>query len=324
MANDKMKTITVFGGSGFVGRHVVRALVKQGHRVRVAVRRPDLAGHLQPLGGVGQIQAVQANLRYPDSIASAMEDVDAVVNLVGILNETRRQTFAKVHELGARAIAEQAKLAGLEQIIHLSAIGADPESSSRYARSKWTGENAVREILPKSIILRPSIIFGPEDNFFNMFANLARYTPVLPLIGGGHTKFQPVFVDDIAQAVVKAVEGQAKAGSIYELGGPEVLSFKQLMEFTLKAIERKRMLVTIPFMLAKMEASFLQLLPKPLLTVDQVRLLETDNVVSQSAKSRKLTLEGLGIQPRSIEAIVPAYLEMYRRTGQYAGYQANS
>jgi uncharacterized protein YbjT (DUF2867 family) len=324
MVNDKTKLVTVFGGSGFIGRHVVRALVKQGHRVRVAVRRPDLAGHLQTIGVAGQIQAMQANVRYPDSIASVIEGADAVVNLVGILYESGRQTFDGIHVNGARTIAQQARIAGLDQIVHLSAISSDPESSSLYARSKSAGENAISEILPKSIIMRPSIVFGPEDNFFNMFANLARYSPVLPLIGGGETRFQPIFVDDVARAIALAVGGQARAGAIYELGGPEVLSFKQLMEYILAVIERKRTLVPVSFALAKIKARFLQLMPKPLLTVDQVRLLEYDNVVGTSAKTRKLTLEGLGIQPHSIEAIVPAYLGMFRPTGQYAGYQADN
>lgn len=312
------KLITVFGGSGFVGRHVVRALAAAGYRIRVAVRRPDLAGHLQPLGAVGQIHAVQANLRYPDSVAAALEGADAAVNLVGILFETGRQSFHAVHAAGARAIARAAKQAGIETMVQLSAIGADAESPALYARSKAAGERAVLDELPGAVILRPSVIFGPEDDFFNRFAQLAKISPILPLIGGGETKFQPVFVDDVARAVVQAAEGHAKAGAVYELGGPEVLSFKTLMEFVLKTTGRRRLLLPVPMPLAEIKAWFLGLLPNPPLTVDQVRLLRSDNIVSAQAKAQKRTLPGLGVEPRGIEAIVPTYLQVYRRTGQFA------
>lgn len=318
MATDEInKLVTVFGGSGFLGRHVVRALARAGYRVRAAVRRPDLAGHLQPLGSVGQIHGVQANLRYPASVAAAAEGSHAVVNLVGILYPTGRQSFDAVHAFGAGAVAEAAAEVGAEHLVHVSAIGADPDSSADYARSKAAGEAQVREAFPSAVILRPSIVFGPEDDFFNRFGAMARYLPALPLIGGGHTKFQPVYVGDIAAAVVSSIQGAAEAGKVYELGGPETFSFKELLEFILAETHRSRLLLPLPFGLARLEARFLQLLPKPLLTVDQVNLLETDNVVSEAAISESRTLSGLGIDPHSIEAIVPAYLERFRKAGQF-------
>jgi NADH dehydrogenase len=308
--------VTIFGGSGFLGRHVVRALAKRGYRIRVAVRRPDLAGYLQPLGRVGQIHAVQANLRFPNSIDAASRDARAVINLVGLLFERGRQTFEAVHAQGADAVSQAAAHLGA-RMIHVSAIGADKESPSIYARTKAAGEEAVRAAVPSAIIVRPSIVFGPEDDFFNRFAGLARMAPALPLIGGGGTKFQPVFVGDVAEAIARAVDGNARAGAVYELGGPEVRTFKELMEFVLATTERRRLLVPIPFALASLQASFLQLLPKPLLTTDQVKLLMRDNVVSEDAAREGRTLEGLGIEPTSMAAIVPSYLWRFRKTGQF-------
>jgi uncharacterized protein YbjT (DUF2867 family) len=316
------RLVTIFGGSGFVGRHLVRALAREGWRIRVAVRRPDLAGHLQPLGAVGQIHGVQANLRYRNSIARAIQGADAVVNLVGILNESGRQKFSTVQAQGARFVAEEAAKAGITNFVQLSAIGADAASESDYARSKASGEAAVLAAVPSAVILRPSVVFGPEDKFFNRFANLARFTPALPLIGGGETKFQPVYVGDVAEAALRALDGRAKAGTIYELGGPEVRSFKELLDYILTVTNRKRMLVPMPFPLARMKASVLELLPSPLLTVDQVKLLETDNVVSAAARAEGRTLEGLGIEPTSFEAIVPTYLYSFRPHGQFDRPQA--
>ncbi|MCA0399874.1 MAG: complex I NDUFA9 subunit family protein [Proteobacteria bacterium] len=312
------KLVTIFGGSGFIGRHLVRALAKDGWRIRVAVRRPDLAGHLQPLGGVGQIHAVQANLRYRDSIAHALIGADAVVNLVGILHESGRQNFASVQTQGARFVAEEAARAGITNFVQLSAIGADENSASDYARTKALGEKAVLAAVPGAVILRPSIVFGPEDKFFNRFADLARFTPFLPLIGGGETKFQPVFVGDVAEAARRALSGGAKAGATYELGGPEVASFKHLLEFILETTVRKRLLLPVPFALAKLKASVLEKLPGKLLTVDQVTLLESDNIVSAAAAKESRTLEGLGITTSSYEAIVPSYLYSFRPHGQFA------
>ena len=312
------RLITVFGGSGFLGRHVVRALAKKGYRIRVAVRRPDLAGHLQPLGRVGQIHAVQANLRYPASIASAVRDADVVINLVGILFERGRQQFDTVQAMGAEAVALAASAHGAK-LVHVSAIGADEHSTSSYARAKAKGEKLGLAAVPGATILRPSVVFGPEDNFFNLFASLSRFAPVLPLIGGGTTRLQPVYVGDVADAVVAAVEGQTKPGATYELGGPKVFTFKELMEYVLATVERKRLLIPLPFWAAKAKATFLQLMPKPLLTPDQVELLRSDNVVSAEATGSGLTLAGLGIAPRAVETVVPTYLWRFRRTGQFQG-----
>jgi NADH dehydrogenase len=308
--------ITIFGGSGFLGRHLVRALAKRHYRIRVAVRRPDLAGHLQPLGRVGQIHAVQANVRHTGSVESAVRDADIVINLVGILFERGRQRFDTVQAFGAEQVALTAANHGA-RMIHVSAIGAAENSPSGYARAKAEGEKAVLAARPEATIFRPSIMFGPEDAFFNKFAAMAGILPALPLIGGGETKFQPVFVGDVAEAIARAVDGDAKAGAIYEVGGPEVRTFKQLMEYVLEVTERRRFLIPLPFPLAKLQATFLQYLPKPLLTPDQVELLKTDNVVSRAAEVEGRTLAALGIAPTAMEVIVPSYLWRFRKTGQF-------
>jgi len=317
MASNLDTLVTVFGGSGFVGRSVVRALCKRDYRVRVAVRRPELAGHLQPLGRVGQIHAVQANLRYPASVEAAMRDADVAVNLVGILAQSGPQTFDAVQGKGAETVARAASAAGA-RMVHISAIGADEKSPSRYAQAKAAGEKAVLAALPSAIIMRPSIVFGPEDQFTNRFAALARLAPALPLIGGGITKMQPVYVGDVATATADAVDGKARGGATYELGGPEVLSFREIIEIILEITDRKRALVTLPFGLAKLQAALLQFAPGALkLTPDQVELLRSDNVVSDTAKAAGLTLEGLGIAPDSLEAIAPQYLWRFRPSGQF-------
>jgi NADH dehydrogenase len=308
--------VTVFGGSGFLGRHVVRALAKRGYRIRVAVRRPDLTGHLQPLGRVGQIHAVQANLRYPASVEAAVRDADLVINLVGILFERGRQRFEAVHTFGAEAVALAAAAFGAS-LVHVSALGADDNASSLYARSKAMGEKLVLAALPSATVLRPSVVFGPEDNFFNRFAGLARISPVLPLVGGGRTRFQPIFAGDVAAAVLAAIEGRASRGPIYELGGPDVRTFKELMQFVLATIERPRILVPLPFALATLQASVLQFLPKPPLTPDQVELLKGDNVVSDAAEREGRTLTDLGVDPVDMAVVVPSYLWRFRKTGQF-------
>lgn len=318
------KLVTIFGGSGFVGRHTVRALAREGYRIRAASRRPDLAGYLQPMGNVGQIQPVQANLRFPASVARAVEGADIVINSVGILAGSGRQTFRSVHDEGARAVARAAREAGATHFVHISAIGASASSPARYARSKAAGEAAVLEEFPGAIILRPSIVFGPEDQFFNRFASLAQMSPVLPLIGGGRTRFQPVYVGDVAEAVVQGIQGGAKPGAVYELGGPEVLSFRELLERTLSYAGRKRGFISLPFWLAKLQALMTWPLPNSLrpLTVDQVRLLQSDNVVSTEAAKDGRTLSGLGIVPQqSIGSVVPSYLERFRPKGQYSHYR---
>ncbi|HEX9752299.1 MAG TPA: complex I NDUFA9 subunit family protein [Methyloceanibacter sp.] len=313
--------ITIYGGSGFIGRHVVRAIAKTGARMRVAVRRPELALHLQPLGGVGQINAVQANVRFPDSLLAAADGADAVINLVGILFPTGKQTFKAVQDEGARHVAEAARAAGAKALVHISAIGASPDAPSVYARTKAAGETAVKDLYPGAVIFRPSIVFGPEDDFFNRFAKLARITPALPLIGGGKTRFQPVFAGDVAKAVIAGLTGNANASAPYELGGPEVLTLKEVMERVLAYSMRKRLLVPEPFWLAKLQAAFLQWLPKPPLTIDQVRLLQSDNVVSEAATKAGRTLEGLGIEPVAVAAVVPDYLEQFRPRGQFSQYR---
>jgi uncharacterized protein YbjT (DUF2867 family) len=308
--------VAVFGGTGFLGRHVVRALAKRGYRVRVAVRRPELAGHLQPMGRVGQIHAVQANLRYPESVTAAVRDADVVINLVGILFERGGQRFDAVMTTGSQTVARAAQ-ATSAPLVHVSAIGADERSSSRYAQAKAAGERLVLAAHQAAIIVRPSIIFGPEDDFFNRFAALARVAPALPLVGGGLTRMQPVFAGDAAEAIAKAVDGDLRPGLVYELGGPAVHTFKELMQFVLATTQRRRLLVPVPLALMKLQAMILQFLPKPPITPDQVELLKQNNVVSDDAKRDGRTLEAIGITPESIEAIVPTYLWRFRKTGQF-------
>jgi uncharacterized protein YbjT (DUF2867 family) len=317
MASNQDTLVTVFGGSGFLGRSVVRALAKREYRVRVAVRRPELAGHLQPLGKVGQIHAVQANLRYPASVEAAMRDSHVAINLVGILAEGGAQTFDAVQGAGAGTVAKAASAVGA-RMVHISAVGADENSLSGYARAKAAGEKAVLATLPSATIMRPSVVFGPEDQFTNRFAALARISPALPLIGGGVTKMQPVYVGDVATAVADAVDGKTKPGATYELGGPEVLTMREIMEIILATTDRKRMLISLPFGLAKFNALFLQFAPGALkLTPDQVALLRSDNVVSDAVKAAGLTLEGMGIAADSLEAVAPQYLWRFRAAGQF-------
>src|SRR6266487_1264320 len=313
--------VTVFGGSGFLGRHVVRALAKLGYRIRVAVRRPELAGFLQPLGQVGQIHAMQANVRHAASVEAAAREADVVINLVGILFERGRQRFDAVQSFGAEAVARAAAAVGA-RLIHVSAIGADEGAPSCYARSKAVGERLVLAAVPSAVIMRPSVLFGPEDDFFNKFAAIARFSPALPLVGGGRTRLQPVFAGDVASAIVAAIEARSRDGEAYELGGPQVRSFKELMQFMLSVIERRRLLVPIPFALAKFQAGLLQLLPKPLLTPDQVELLRRDAVVSEAARREGRTLEAFGIKPLAMAAVVPSYLWRFRKRGQFKGAAA--
>ena len=323
------KLVTVFGGSGFVGRYVSKALAEHGWRVRVAVRNPGSAFAQQPSGKVGQITAVQANLRFPDSVARAVRDADAVVNLVGLLATAGPQTFSAIHTEGTRTIVEAVKAAGIARYVQMSAIGADPESPAAYGRTKAEAEAIVRAALPEAVIVRPSVVFGPEDKFFNRFAAMARVMPALPLIGGGHGLLQPVFVGDVAEAIALAVDGKGQGGTTFELGGPEARTFKEIMDFILATTGRRRALVPLPFPAAmamgratetakKLAFGFF---PEMLdMTEDQVRLLQVDNVVSVAAQQEGRTLQGLGISPESFEAFVPRYLSRFRKTGQYAAY----
>lgn len=312
------RLVTVFGGSGFVGRYLVGALARRGYRVRVAVRRPDLTNHLNTLGKVGQIQPIQANLRFEDSVIRAVEGSDHVVNLVGILAESGAQSFESVQEQGAKFVAAASRDAGAG-LTQISAIGASDESESIYARTKGRAEKAVLEIDSSAVIMRPSIIFGPEDEFFNRFAAMARLSPFLPAIGGGRTLFQPVYVGDVAEALALSVDGLATPGTIYELGGPEVLTFRQCMEEMLDVIDRKRFFLPVPFFAAELMGAVTGVLPGAPLTRDQVKLLRSDNVVSQTAIDEKRTLKGLGITPTGMEAILPSYLVRFRAQGQFGG-----
>ena len=316
--------IAVVGGSGFVGRHTGRALAQRGFRVRAVVRRPDLAGHLQPMGSVGQIHAVQGNVRYPDSIARALEGADGVVNLVGILAKSGAQTFDAIHTAGTRTVAQAARAVGARHLVHVSALGCGPESAGQYGRTKAAGEAAVIEAFPEAVILRPSLIFGPEDSLFNRFAAMARVSPVLPLVGGGRTRFQPIYVGDVATAIATACEGRATPGSIYELGGPEVLSFRAFLDRVQLHAGRNRRYLALPYWLAKFAAAVTAPLPNALrpLTVDQVRMLQSDNVVSAGAAEQGRTIQGLGIaSPHAVDTIVPGYLQSYRVKGQYSHYR---
>lgn len=316
--NNLPPLVTVFGGSGFVGRHVVRALVKRGYRVRVAVRRPDLAGFLLPAGYVGQISLVQANLRYRESVLRAVEGASHVVNCVGILFESGRNNFDAVQDFGARIVAEATKAAGAK-LTHISAIGADAEAESSYARSKGRAEAAIFSILPDAVVLRPSIVFGQEDSYFNKFASMARAFPVLPLIGGGKTKFQPVYVEDVAETVARSVDGTIAAGTVYELGGPEVMTFRQCLELMLSVTYRDNRLVSLPFGIASLIGRIASMVPfiTPPITGDQVTLLKRDNIVSDAAAREGRTLDGIGIHPTLAASILPSYLVQYRPQGQY-------
>ncbi len=320
------RTVTIFGGSGFIGRYVVRQLAKEGWIIRVAVRRAKDAHFLRPLGTVGQIVPMATRVQDDASVARAVAGVDAVINLVGILYESGKQSFDAVHHQGAKRIATAAKAAGVKQLIQISAIGASTKAASDYARSKGAGEQAVKKAFKDAVILRPSIVFGPEDDFFNRFAAMARLSPVLPLIGGGETKFQPVYVTDVAEAVATCLSRPGVQGETFELGGPRVYSFKELLRLTLQAVGRRRLLLPLPFGLARLQASILELvtlLPLPVapaLTRDQVVLLESDNIVSKKAK----TLADLGIEAHSVEVILPTYLERYRPGGRFTAPPADS
>ena len=313
------KLVTIFGGSGFIGRHTVSALAKRGYRIRVAVRRPDLAGHLQPLGNPGQIMAMQANLRNRDSIDRAVAGADHVVNAVGILAPVGRNTFSAVQEFGARQVAESVREheAGLT---HVSAIGADPDSGSDYARTKGLAERFVHEAVADAVIVRPSIVFGPEDQFFNKFADMARHSPFLPLIGGGVTRFQPVYVGDVAETIARSVDATIPSARIYELGGPDIMTFKECLETMLDVIGRKRRFVSIPFSVASLMGNIAERIPflTPPITADQVLLLKRDNIVSEAAIAEGRTLEGIGIALSSVATVLPSYLVRFRPQGQFS------
>lgn len=301
------RVVTVFGGSGFIGRHLVRRLAADGWIVRVAVRDTEAAAFLMPLGDAGQIVPIGARVYDPPYVQRAVQGAAAVVNLVGIMAERGRQTFERIHVEGPRAVAEACRDAGVERLVQMSALGADAGAKSNYARTKALGEQAACELFPAATIVRPSLVVGPEDKFFNLFGQMSRIAPALPLIGGGRTRFQPVYVIDVANAIVRILADPATAGRAYALGGPRIYTFRELMELMLKEIRRRRALVAIPFAMARMQAWFLEKVPAPLLTRDQVRLLETDSVVPEGA----LTFADLGIEPTAIEAVLD-YLHRFR------------
>lgn len=320
------KLVTIYGGSGFIGRYIARRMAKEGWRVRVAVRRPNEAIFVRPYGVVGQVEPVFCNIRDDASVRAVMQGADAVVNCVGVLNEVGKNGFDAVQAEGAGRIARIAAELGVGQLVQLSAIGADAESASAYARSKAAGEAAVQVAFPAAVILRPSVVFGSEDQFFNRFAAMSRFGPILPVVGA-ETKFQPVYVDDVAQAAVKAVLGEAAPG-IYELGGPDVHSFRELMQKMLQVVQRRRLIVNIPFFAARimgivfdlLQTVTLGLFTNGLITRDQVRNLARDNVVSPRARG----LADLGIAPTPIDAVLPEYLWRYRPSGQYAAIKESA
>lgn len=313
------KLVTIYGGAGFVGRYIVRRMAKEGWRVRVAVRRPNEALFVKPYGAVGQVEPVFCNIRDDDSVRAAMAGADAVVNCVGVLTERGKNSFAAIQAEGAGRIARIASEQGVKQLVQMSALGADAESDSTYARTKAVGEANVLTAFPSAVILRPSVIFGSEDEFFNRFGKMAAKNIVLPLVGGD-TKFQPVYVDDVAQATVKAILGQADAG-VYELGGPDVDTLKGLMGTMLAAIHRNRLVVNLPFWAGNVLGGALSavqfltagLFHNGILTRDQVANLRIDNVVSEGAKG----FADLGIKPTALQAVLPDYMWVYRQSGQY-------
>jgi len=321
------RLVTVFGGSGFVGRHVVRAFARRGWRVRAAVRRPDLAGFLQTSGNVGQVQAVQSNLRYPASIAAAVEGAEIVINAAGVKSQSGRQSYEAVHTFGSGEAARAARAAGASAFIQISGLGADAHADNRYIASKGRAEDAARSAFPDAVILRPSVVFGPEDEFLNRFAEVARMLPVLPMFGGGGVRMQPVYVGDIALAAALAIDGKLAAGQTYELGGPETLTLQEIMQRVLAIVERRRALAPLPLGLSRMLASATEIasavtlgkFPQALTTTrDQIDLLALDNLVSEDAAKAGRTLAGLGIDAQGIDAIAPSYLQRYRRSGQFA------
>jgi NADH dehydrogenase len=305
--------VTVFGASGFLGRHLVQRLARQGYRIRAAVRHPGTAHFLRPMGETGQIQPIQANIRSDTSVRRLVEGAEAVINLVGILHERGRQSFQALHVDGAARIAAHAQASGVQRLVHVSALGADPHSPSAYARSKAAGEAALRERFADAIILRPSILFGPEDTFFNRFAAMARVSPALPLIGGGHTRLQPLFVGDAAEAARRALEQPDAPGHLFELGGPQIYTLREVLELVLRVTERRRLLLPVPFWAARMLGQTLGLLPNPPLTMEQVRLLERDNIVAPDAAD----IRTLGIEPVAAEVMLPTYLFRYRKPGSF-------
>ena len=305
--------IAVFGAGGFLGRHLIRELTKLDYRVKIATRNPFLKGYLRPLGNPGQIELIKTNIFNVEDVKQVLKNCDYAINLVGILYETRKQKFIQIHSHFPYLLSNLCNEMGIKNLIHVSALGVKEKHSSQYIQSKFQGEKNIQNIFKPSVILRPSLIFGPEDKFFNTFASYARISPVLPLIGGGKTKFAPIYCVDVGKAIVKALELKNTEPKIYELGGPENYSFRELIEILLGEIKKKRFLVNIPFNIAKFQSYFLQMLPNPILTMDQVELLKYDNIIS----GEHPTLKDLGIQGKTIHSILPEYIYRFRTYGQF-------
>jgi len=310
----KQKIATIFGATGFIGRHLIRRLTEKDFRIIVATRSPYLHGYLKPLGDPGQIDLERVNLFDEKTLKVLLKNSTVVVNLVGILYETRKQKFENIHSKFPELLSKLCNEHGIEKFIHLSALGINEDVKSMYMRTKLQGEKNILNNFDNSIILRPSIVFGPEDNFFNQFASLSQFLPFLPLIGGGQTKFQPIYVGDVAKAIATILETEEIDNKIYELGGAEIFTFQQLMNILLKEIQKRRFLIPIPFSIAKFMARILQLFPKPLITTDQIEMLKEDNIVSNNYG----TLRDLNIEPTTIESILPHYIYRFRKGGEFA------
>ncbi len=305
--------IAVFGAGGFLGRHLIRELTKLDYRVKIGTRNPFLKGYLRTLGNPGQIELIKTNIFNVEDVKQVLKNCDYAINLVGILYETRKQKFIQIHSHFPYLLSNLCNEIGIKNLIHVSALGVKEKHSSQYIQSKFQGEKNIKNFFKPSVILRPSLIFGPEDKFFNTFASYARIFPVLPLIGGGKTKFAPIYCVDVGKAIVKALELKNTEPKIYELGGPENYSFRELIEILLGEIKKKRFLVNIPFNIAKFQSYFLQMLPNPILTMDQVELLKYDNIIS----GEHPTLKDLGIQGKTIHSILPEYIYRFRTYGQF-------
>ena len=307
------KIIGIFGAGGFLGKHLMRQLTKLDYRVKVATRNPYLKGYLKPLGNPGQIELFKTNIFNPEDVKQVLKNCDLAINLVGILYETRKQKFNQIHAQFPNLLSELCNELGIKKLVHVSALGVKEGHPSQYMQSKLQGEKNIQDTFKQSVILRPGIMFGPEDKFFNIFATLAQFSPALPLIGGGKTVFEPIYVGDVAQTIVKSLELNNLKPSIYELGGANY-SFKELMQILLSEINKKRFLIPIPWGMAKFQSYFLQMLPTPLLTPDQVTMLRYDNVVSGEYK----TLKNLKIKPTTIQSILPKYIYRFRSGGEFS------
>jgi len=310
---NNQKIIAIFGAGGFLGKHLMRQLTKLDYRVKVATRNPYLKGYLKPLGNPGQIELFKTNIFNPEDIKQVLKNCDLAINLVGILYETRKQKFNQVHVKFPYLLSNLCNEIGVKNLVHISALGVREDHISKYMQSKLEGEKNIKKVFKPSVILRPSLVFGPEDKFFNAFASIAQFSPALPLIGGGKTKFSPIYVGDVAKAIVKTLKLENSKPKIYELGGPKNYSFKELMEILLEEIKKKRFLIPIPFSVAKLQSYFLQMMPNPLLTSDQVDMLKYNNIVSGEYP----TLEDLGIRGKTIQSILPKYIYRFRTGGQF-------